>query len=840
MLCGHRAFLAIFLTILSGLQFFPAAVSGQALEEVIVTAERRELNLQQTPISVAAFSQLELDRLGLQNAEDIANFIPNVSVGTAFGTGDPVATFSIRGAGQFRNTTFFDRGVGLYIDEMYYPRNAGAILRIMDVERVEVLRGPQGTLFGRNNTGGAIRYISQKPEQEFNADVELTGGEYNRLDIKGHVNVPLSDAAAFRFTGASLSRDGYIFGENGQVKGNMDTIAARAQFRFTPSDNFDLTVAYSADDSEDNGRTGVYVGVDEFDPRILADGMGSPEIRDTFMHPDGRLVQRALLIYEEPTFGCYWSGGMGTLTGPCVTPDFDPNDPSTYYSDEYATAPGFYNYVGGDFDSRSSSNEFTTFELNWGLTDSITLTAVGGTIDGAQDDIYDGDMTPLPILSNITDETWNSESIELRFSGEHERISWTGGYYWFEEEAASYGHGMNYDCSPMGMNIDLDSCRPDDSEVTEVIDSAATGLFGQIVFHVTERMNVTLGYRSTEDEKGAGALILNNPRVAAEFGTNPLVTSVDPATNDVTVFRGNSWTSDDYRFVIDYQWNDDIFTYLSWSTAYKAGGFADFINDDTRSAAVREGRDGVPGTGDEIQARFGLIPYNPEYVAGYELGLRSEWLDRRLRFNAAIFDMRFTDRHIRSQDRFFQNPPFTANASQLDINGIEFDLMYAVTDNLRLTSSVGTLDSMYSGINPSFTGGVFNDTPRERMPDISATLGLRHTSNLGNGGELVLSGNAAFTDEFYNGSSSNHQALIAAYTLLTLRGEYWAPDGNWHLTVSCTNCMDDEVVRGATDMSGHRVLPDGSIGGGGAGVGYHRWEVGPPRMIGVSFGYHLN
>ena len=840
MLYGYRTFLAIFLTTLSGLQFIPVSASGQELEEVIVTAERRELNLQQTPISVTAFNQLELDRLGLQNAEDIANFIPNVSVGTAFGTGDAVATFSIRGAGQFRNTTFFDRGVGLYIDEMYYPRNAGAILRIMDVERVEVLRGPQGTLFGRNNTGGAIRYISQKPEQEFNADVELTGGEFNRLDIKGHVNVPLSDAAAFRFTGASLSRDGYIFGENGQTKGNMNTTAGRAQFRFTPSDNFDLTVAYSADDSQDNGRTGIYVGVDEFDPSILADGMGSPEIRDTFMHPDGRTVQRALLIYEEPTFGCYWSGGMGTLTGPCVTPDFDPNDPSTFYSDEYATAPGFYNYVGGDLDSRSSSNEFTTFELNWGLTDSVTFTAVGGTIDGAQDDIYDGDMTPLPILSNITDETWNSESIELRFSGEHERISWTGGYYWFEEEAESYGHGMNYDCSPMGMNIDLDSCRPDDSEVTEVIDSAATGLFGQIVFHVTERMNVTLGYRSTEDEKGAGALILGDSQVAAQFGTNPLVVSADPATNDALVFDTNAWTSDDYRFVVDYQVNDDVFTYLSWSTAYKAGGFADMINDDTGSAYVTEGRDGVPGTGDEGMARFGLIPFDPEYVEGYELGLRSEWLERRLRFNAAIFDMQFTDRHIRSQDRFFQNPPFTANASRLDIEGIEFDLMYLITDGLRLTSSVGTLDSMYSGIDPSATGGVFNDTPRERMPDISATLGLRHTSNLENGGELVLSGNAAFTDEFYNGSSSNHQALIAAYTLLTLRGEYWSPDGNWHLTVSCTNCMDDEVVRGATDMAGHRVLPDGSIGGGGAGVGYHRWEVGPPRMIGVSFGYHLN
>ena len=127
-----RVLSAVCLSALAALQLLSGAAFGQELEEVIVTAERRELNLQQTPISVTAFNQLELDRLGLQNAEDIANFIPNVSVGTAFGAGDSVATFSIRGAGQFRNTTFFDRGVGLYIDEMYYPRNAGAILRVMD------------------------------------------------------------------------------------------------------------------------------------------------------------------------------------------------------------------------------------------------------------------------------------------------------------------------------------------------------------------------------------------------------------------------------------------------------------------------------------------------------------------------------------------------------------------------------------------------------------------------------------------------------------------------------------------------------------------------------------
>ena len=818
-------------TILATIQLCSPTAFGQALEEVIVTAERRELNLQQTPISVSAFNQIELDRLGLQTTEDIANFIPNVSVGTAFGSGDQNATFSIRGAGQFRNTTFFDRGVGLYIDDVYYPRNSGAILRILDVERVEVLRGPQGTLFGRNNTGGAIRYISQKPEQEFNADAELTGGDYGRVDLKGHVNVPLGDRAAFRLTGADFSRDGYIKGQNGQVKGDVDITAVRAQFRFQPTDTLDFTVAYAVDDSKDNGQTGINVAVDEFDPTILADGMGGMSGTEI----NGRVPT---LIYEEPTFGCYWN--MGALNGPCVTPEFDPNDPSTYFSNEFAVAPGFYNYVGGDFDARSSENTFTTFELNWNMTDSVTLTAVGGTIEGERDDIFDDDMTPLPIISQTSRDSWNSESIELRFSGDHDRLSWTAGYYYFQEDASSYQLSTNYDCSPMGMNLDLDACGPDSGESTEVIDSDATGLFGQISYALTEKLGITVGYRSTEDTKGAGALLLNEPGVAAEFGTNPLVIAADPITNDALINAGNSWTSDDYRFVVDYQVNDDVFTYLSWSTAYKAGGFSDMITDDTDSDYATVGRDGDPGTGDEGMARFGLIPYDPESVVGFEIGVRSEWLDQRLRLNASIFDMQFTDRHIRAQDRFFQNPPFTANASQLDIQGIEIDLMYAITDNLRLTTALGTLDSAYSDIDPSATGGVFNETPRERMPELSATLGLRHTSNLSNGAEMVLSGTAAYTDEFYNGSSSNHQELINAYTLLSLRGEYWAPSRDWHISLTCTNCLDDEVVRGATDMEGLRTLPDGSIGGGGAGTGANRWEVGPPRMLALSFGYHLN
>lgn len=831
MLFNYRYCVGLIAVIFSTLQFFSGAVFGQALEEIIVTAERRELNLQQTPISISAFNQLELDRLGLETTEDIANFIPNVSVGTAFGSGDQNATFSIRGAGQFRNTTFFDRGVGLYIDDMYYPRNSGAILRILDVERVEVLRGPQGTLFGRNSTGGAIRYISQQPEDEFNATVNLTGGTFARKDLKGHVNIPLGDRAAARITGASMVRDGYLKGENGQTKGNLDVTAIRAQLRFQPTDSLDINLSYATDSSKDNGRTGTYKGVDDFDPSIKADGMTGMSGREIAGH-----VPR--LIYEEPTFGCYWAGG--SLNGPCVTSTFNENDPSTYYSDAYLVQDGFYDYLGGTHDSRSSSNDFTTLNANWDMTDNITATLVAGSISGERDDIYDGDMSPLPILANKTIDTWDSSSVELRFAGEHDRLSWTAGLYTFTEKANSWNKTDSYDCSPMGMDIDLDSCVVDIGEGTEFIDSDASGIFAQVSYDITDRLGITVGLRSTEDTKGAGGWLLNEPDVVAYFGKSDIITEVRAATNDARIFRGNSWTSDDHRVVLDYEWNDDLFTYLSYSTAYKAGGFADFLGDDTGSNNVTVGRDGVAGTGDEGQPRFGLIPYDPEWVKGFEIGMRSEWLDQRLRLNVSLFDMAFTDRHIRSQDRFFQNPPFTANASNLDVDGIEIDAIFAATDSVRITAALGTLNSAYSGIDPSATGGVFNSTPRERMPALSGTLGFRHTANLANGGEFVTSANAAYTDDFYNGSSSNHQVHIDSYTQMTMRGEYWTPSGDWSITVSCSNCANDEIVRGATDMSGTRILPDGSIGGGGAGVGYNRWEIAAPRQFAINFGYYFN
>ena len=168
-------------------------LAQEALEEVVVTAERREAGLQDTPLSVVAFSAERLDELGINDPQAMADFTPNVSIGDGTGRGSGGTSVSIRGVNEARVSPVLDPAVGIYVDDVYYGRPQTAFLRLLDVERVEVLRGPQGTLFGKNSVGGAIRYVTRKPDfDSVNGYVKVAAGDYDRAEIKGALNMPLS------------------------------------------------------------------------------------------------------------------------------------------------------------------------------------------------------------------------------------------------------------------------------------------------------------------------------------------------------------------------------------------------------------------------------------------------------------------------------------------------------------------------------------------------------------------------------------------------------------------------------------------------------------------------
>jgi len=227
------------------------AAKAQQLEEIIVTAERRELNLQDTPISVMSFEGDALELRGIDDMFELATIAPNLDIKGSRGTGNTSPTFEIRGISGGGGATG-ERSVGYYVDNVFMPRTTGPVMRLIDVERVEVLRGPQGTLFGRNSTGGAIRVFSRQPENEFDANLRLTLGSFDRQDLQGMINVPLGDNLALRAQAASMEQDGIVT-RGPQSLGNNDDTVARVQLKWDPTDTLSLKFGAMHSDSKSDG-----------------------------------------------------------------------------------------------------------------------------------------------------------------------------------------------------------------------------------------------------------------------------------------------------------------------------------------------------------------------------------------------------------------------------------------------------------------------------------------------------------------------------------------------------------------------------------------------------------
>ncbi|MGH8248837.1 MAG: TonB-dependent receptor, partial [Gammaproteobacteria bacterium] len=245
------------------------AQEAGTIEEVIVTARKREENLQQIPISVSAYTGEALDARGVTKIDKLTDFTPNLvfhNTPTFSGTTSNAVIY-IRGVGQNDFTPTIDQGVGIYVDGVFLGRSVGSVLDLVDIERVEVLRGPQGTLFGRNTIGGALNITTKKPAEEFGGKVDLKVGTDARVNVRGTVDVPLTDRFFSKFSAASFQQDGYVTRPfDGEELGNDDTVAARAAFRWLPMDGLEINFAgdYSRDD--ENGAPDILTGFDPAGP----------------------------------------------------------------------------------------------------------------------------------------------------------------------------------------------------------------------------------------------------------------------------------------------------------------------------------------------------------------------------------------------------------------------------------------------------------------------------------------------------------------------------------------------------------------------------------------------
>lgn len=612
---------------------------GQA---IIVTAERRETNLQDTPISIVAVTEETIAAKGIEDLADLGTFTPNLNITPSRGNGSAIPSFSIRGISGGGGATS-ERGVGLYIDGIYVPRTSGSVLRVLDIDRIEVLRGPQGTLFGRNSTGGAIRIFTRQPElDDFNGYARVTAGNLGRLDVVGAVNVPLSQTAALRVQGARLHEGGFVERGTQKLGGSTDYIA-RANLRLQPTDRFEATVGFLYSDSKASGTPLVFT---EFDMRPGIEGVIQGNFGDWLNDAFKAAGQAPLAPYNDPRIV------IDDYTAPsvCLLDDFNP-----------------------DFDAACEQFDHNRYwqsdlRMSYELTDRLTLSSVSGLAKLDHKASVDYQLLGTEDRKTDVKSTVFYQELQLNaelFDGALDLVS---GLNYFHEKSTGPGLTINRrgtSAFPSDANGDGDAglFRLNDTFTKQISDSYGAFLSG--TWHVTERFNVTGGLRFAYDKKDYE----QTEHASANFVPAP-------GTASTFVESDDSWKQVDYRGTIDYHLTDDIMAYATVSKAYKAGQYSHSIIDR------------IPGpdqSGDFIRT----IP--PEKVKNYEAGLRITAFDGRLRFNPTAFYMQWTNRQAATQVTCPTSPSCplgfeirVINTGDVDLYGGELDMQIALTDNFYI------------------------------------------------------------------------------------------------------------------------------------------------------------
>jgi iron complex outermembrane recepter protein len=496
----------------------PLAQSAPVLEEVIVTAEKREESLQKVPISIAAFDENTLEKLGVNDIKGLASKVPNVVVNEFTGSSTTVRMF-IRGVGQNDVQVTQDPSVALYMDGVYIGSSVGTAFESADIRRVEVLRGPQGTLYGRNATGGAINLITNRADpEEFNFKQRLTAGRYDEFRSRTIVNIPLSDQAAIKLAYSHSERDGFVenYG-NGEDWGIEDRDNLTVDLHFSPADN--LALDYKFENSS---------------------------IKDS-----PRLSQ----ILE-------WTGSIPGIVGfanPTLKADGTPVDSGSERLDE-ATS---YDLVeAGDVEIDAH-----TFTVAWDINDKLLFKSITG--HRKVDAFTRNSQTPVTFLNGGIDVTYSiTDGIpvtdfeqftqELQLLGDYEQLNWVGGLYYYEDESEENNFGNSNGSEgimPPNMLVDFTSTE-----------NTSIALFGQATWtpaSLNDRWHFTLGARYSDDNRKA---FRDNNRVSFGFGGG---------LTTVPAFRANyDRDFDEFNpsFTAEYDVNESSNLYAKVVTAYKSGG----------------------------------------------------------------------------------------------------------------------------------------------------------------------------------------------------------------------------------------------------------------------------
>jgi iron complex outermembrane receptor protein len=763
--------------------------TGLTLEEITVTARRREESLQSTPVAVTALTGEALEMRAATSVEAVSQFVPNVQFdgAAALSGGAYNATVFIRGIGQNDFAIFSDPGAAMYLDGVYLGRSIGGIMDAVDLERVEVLRGPQGTLFGRNTIGGAVNIVSRLPSDEFEGEVSLTGGRFNRFDGKAVVNIPLSDTFSTRFTVASINRDGYQKRlTDGEDPGDRDARIGRVQALWNASETLDFTLSLDATRVRQNSA-----------PLTLVD-----------VAPVGVPFQNLYNGLVAPGLGIPAPNGVSTVNVSWRTADID---------ETWAGGPSV-----NDLDARGAS-----LTVDWDLG-AVAVKSITAYRELEALFARDGDNTPFTFRETINDDDQDQFSQELQLAGTSfdERLTWLVGAYYFDESAQEEGKanlalgtfaalealtlapGTTW-CGLPGPNPRaIAACpppplrfggagNPNNVGVDVGVDlftrvaNESVALFGQGTFDITDTLSVTAGLRWTQDDKEVQLVHFREASGQYVVGA--------PGTQDTFVEK---WSEVTPKLGLELQLTQDALLYLSYAKGYKSGGF------NARPLS------GIA----EVQT-----PYDPEIVDSYEVGAKTSWWDRRVTANLAAFFNDYTDMQL-TINATPQN--FVRNAGEAEIKGAELEVVARLAQGFDVNVAAGYLDAQYTELDPqlaTLNPPLTADKKLVKAPDWTLSAGMQYRFDVG-AGEIVLRGDWSYKSKVFHDVFNDARIAQEAFDLFNAYAAFITSGGRWEIAVFGTNLSDER----------YRLSGNSS-----AGFGLAESTFSPPREWGATLRYRF-
>ncbi|MEJ2139422.1 MAG: TonB-dependent receptor [Gammaproteobacteria bacterium] len=705
-------------------------IANAQVEEITVSAQRRDASLQEVPISVTALSFEDTQKLGIDMSMDIGAAVPNMQTYTVTSNAAAMQVF-MRGAG-IQNPGFVasESPVGIYVDNIYRGRMATANLDLADIERIEVLRGPQGTLYGRNTIAGAVKVITRTPADEFWADGSVGYGNFETAKITASVGGPIVDGLGASFAALYHDRgEGWIErgSTGGRDLGEYTNQAFRGKLNWFGSDVFGATLSVAYVDAENDGYNGIPYGSANNDqaPKPDFNPAASPGV---------------------PLEGFYDSLVPDSTAGKGETEQFNSSlELSLALGGVTIRSITGYSDIDDLFNFDLSGGAFQCYDDPDNAFDGPCFDLGGNPVE--QGPIFTGNPGVL-IRSNSNNKTITQE-FTVEGSGFRGSLDWIAGIFYMNEE----GEQAYNPSVPFAGDEIIES-------VTTDTDSYA--IFAEGTLHFTDKLSATLGARWTRDEKK-----YTNDCTIVQAGAFPTCVTTGFAFADWSLDLDEDFDEFTPRLLVQYQATDNVMLFGSYSSGFQAGGFQTlcFGFQDCASAT-----------------------YKPQTVDSWEAGAKTDFLDKTLRVNAAVFYADYSDVQQTSISGAAVVFP-VLNVGEASVTGVELEVNWSPTEAFNAFLIAGYANDDISSkaqaqLPPSNQGRL------PGLPEITARVGADWRAGIFGNWDFLVGGDVNYVDDYY--ATINNALLIDSYTRLNGRIGIDQPDGNWSVILQGKNLTDEE------------------------------------------------